>query len=572
MASACPHGTLINAASRTYFDCVQATATFDVSKNGGDTMARFGLTFSILLCALTAHGQPIPFELADFNGDSLLDCGDIDLLSLAITSGQHDPTFDLDDDQRVTFADLGVFLSAASHARGFEGETVPGDITLDGVVNHLDANIMSLRWHQEASSWCHPDFEMDGIVDSGDKAVMDINWQQRITPYEFVPASVDGIEIPPGREPWSHTDGVPFAQVGPYELLAIPQRAPDGVMATKVVFRTINADERIATFYHLEISGDLHQTWLAGPFGVPTAKGLQPGPTYHQDWIAYDSHLFIDHGVIGVSMGHGFTGVSETNDGSNPVSANEVLPEIVFGGQPSTGMGDLTMVLPSDTFFLRRDAQSNTIDFAYLVTPARIDGGDDRGRVYLTLGVMGGDSDDQPLPDVGVIGLEQPLEIPFFAEPCDFDASGTCDVADLNQILFSLGTEQPLFDLDPTSPLIDLADRDAWLSDAAIGEFNGPFLVGDTNLDGAVDSADLNALSLNWLVSGAVGWADGDFNGDDTVSAVDLNSLALNWRKSNRAGGQAVPEPATLQLLIYVMPWLSRRLRNEIRDNKNGLA
>ena len=209
------------------------------------------------------------------------------------------------------------------------------------------------------------------------------------------------------------------------------------------------------------------------------------------------------------------------------------------------------MVNPTDTFFLRPEAQSKTIDFAYLVTPARIDGGDDRGRVYLTLGVMGGDSDDQPLPDVGVIGLDQPLEIPFFAEPCDFDASGTCDVADLNQILFSLGTEQPLFDLDPTNPVIDLGDRDAWLSDAAIGEFNGPFLVGDTNLDGAVDSADLNALSLNWLVSGAVGWAGGDFNGDDTVNAVDLNSLALNWRRSNETMGAAVPEPATVQLLMF---------------------
>ena len=65
------------------------------------------------------------------------------------------------------------------------------------------------------------------------------------------------------------------------------------------------------------------------------------------------------------------------------------------------------------------------------------------------------------------------------------------------------------------------------------------------------------------LVSGAIGWAGGDFNGDSTVDTDDLNNLALNWRRNNGTMGAAVPEPATVQLLIFccAMAGLAARQR-----------
>ncbi|MCK4850008.1 MAG: PEP-CTERM sorting domain-containing protein [Phycisphaerae bacterium] len=86
------------------------------------------------------------------------------------------------------------------------------------------------------------------------------------------------------------------------------------------------------------------------------------------------------------------------------------------------------------------------------------------------------------------------------------------------------------------------------------GPVHGPCgpLPGDANLDGMVDNVDLSALALNWLESPRA-WAEGNFNGDvdSIVNNVDLTSLALNWQHGVlEPPGEAVPEPATLSLLL----------------------
>jgi len=71
------------------------------------------------------------------------------------------------------------------------------------------------------------------------------------------------------------------------------------------------------------------------------------------------------------------------------------------------------------------------------------------------------------------------------------------------------------------------------------------YLSGDSDLDGLVDSSDLNNLALNWQQDVAV-WSGGDFTADGAVNASDLNELALNWRESI-AVAAPVPDPS---------PWL----------------
>ena len=79
-----------------------------------------------------------------------------------------------------------------------------------------------------------------------------------------------------------------------------------------------------------------------------------------------------------------------------------------------------------------------------------------------------------------------------------------------------------------------------------------PYLFGDTNLDGTVNSIDLNNLAIHWRQSAAF-WSAGDFNADGSVDATDLNDLRTNRRRSialatfNEA---SVPEPSAFVLAL----------------------
>ena len=80
------------------------------------------------------------------------------------------------------------------------------------------------------------------------------------------------------------------------------------------------------------------------------------------------------------------------------------------------------------------------------------------------------------------------------------------------------------------------------------GILGAPLVPGDTDGDGDIDADDLATLGLNWDPTGTTKtWADGDFDGDGDVDADDLATLGLNW---NPTGSDAVPEPATMALLV----------------------
>lgn len=135
----------------------------------------------------------------------------------------------------------------------------------------------------------------------------------------------------------------------------------------------------------------------------------------------------------------------------------------------------------------------------------------------------------------------------------DFNLDGALDGADIDALMIEVaaGTNDAAFDLT-SDGLVNDGDRDAWLANAGpLNGFAGAFLVGDSNLDGSVNAADLNAVGLTWQ-SANDNWTNGNFTGGGT-NAADLNVMALNWQQSVplAAAAHSVPEPASLVLLLF---------------------
>ena len=126
---------------------------------------------------------------------------------------------------------------------------------------------------------------------------------------------------------------------------------------------------------------------------------------------------------------------------------------------------------------------------------------------------------------------------------CDLNEDEACDLGDIEVLLARVGSDDSHVDFDYDG-IVNGDDVQTWLTNAGNKEHTGPYLLGDTNLDGQVDTIDLNSLALNWQIRNNVGWSDGDFNGDGWVAAEDLNALASNWRQPSPV--TPVPEPCAL--------------------------
>ena len=108
-------------------------------------------------------------------------------------------------------------------------------------------------------------------------------------------------------------------------------------------------------------------------------------------------------------------------------------------------------------------------------------------------------------------------------------------------------------------------ENDEWLEpmfdvsgDGSVNRVDEVFLIesildtkrGDANLDGRIDSADLNLVALNWQ-SRTNSWAKGDFDGNGRVNSDDLNLLGSNWQFGiAKAVPLSVPEP------VFNIAWI----------------
>lgn len=146
-----------------------------------------------------------------------------------------------------------------------------------------------------------------------------------------------------------------------------------------------------------------------------------------------------------------------------------------------------------------------------------------------------------------------------FSPPGDFDDDGDLDVNDIDILVqaISEGAFDEELDLSGND-LLNSRDIDEWrkLAGAANG-FSESILLGDTNIDGRVDSADLNVVGVHWEQRGTSGWSVGDFYGDGDTDSEDLNLIGVHWGESLSLAGplpsQSVPEPSKTQWLLPII-------------------
>ncbi len=169
-----------------------------------------------------------------------------------------------------------------------------------------------------------------------------------------------------------------------------------------------------------------------------------------------------------------------------------------------------------------------------------------------------GEPSAQGTPVLATIGLDNlALDFgPCFFGVCDLNGDGSCDIQDLDSLMATIAREgdDPSMDFNADGVVDDL-DRDFFLTNASSQfGFAGPILLGDANLDGAVNAKDLNSVALNWQTDKAA-WSEGNFSGRN-VDAADLNALALNWRESVpqvAAASHAVPEPGLTRIVLIAL-------------------
>ncbi len=148
---------------------------------------------------------------------------------------------------------------------------------------------------------------------------------------------------------------------------------------------------------------------------------------------------------------------------------------------------------------------------------------------------------------------------PLSVSPGDFDANGRLDCGDIDLLVTAIAgaSSDNRFDLDGNGS-VGLEDRDTWLSLAGAQNLDSAssFLLGDADLNGAVDTSDFNIWNQAKFTSVAH-WCDGDFNADGVVDASDFNIWNINKFQSS---GALVPEPSGAWLgLIAVSLWVNMR-------------
>ncbi len=103
----------------------------------------------------------------DFDNNGVVDCADVDALVAEIVAGTDDGLYDVDGNGVVDNADLNQWLVDAGNLN-VGGAYLPGDATLDGVVDVSDFNIWNASKFNAIPAWCSGDFNADGSVDVSD--------------------------------------------------------------------------------------------------------------------------------------------------------------------------------------------------------------------------------------------------------------------------------------------------------------------------------------------------------------------------------------------------------------------
>ncbi|MCA9172715.1 MAG: hypothetical protein KDB23_33875, partial [Planctomycetales bacterium] len=142
----------------------------------------------------------------------------------------------------------------------------------------------------------------------------------------------------------------------------------------------------------------------------------------------------------------------------------------------------------------------------------------------------------------------------------DFNGDGALDTGDIDTLTVQAagGANPPIFDLNKDSR-VDASDINYWIHDLK------HTWIGDANLDDQFNSGDLVVLfSAGTYETGAGAvWTTGDFNGDGVFSTTDLVAALSDggYEAGLRASVAAVPEPGGLVLASLAGVGLLRRRR-----------
>ncbi len=156
----------------------------------------------------------------------------------------------------------------------------------------------------------------------------------------------------------------------------------------------------------------------------------------------------------------------------------------------------------------------------------------------------------------------------------DFDGNGLYECADVDALTADIAaaTNTPVYDLTGDA-LVDLADLDAWLTEAGQANLSSQnaYLYGDADLDGVVDGSDFIVWNAHKFTQVAA-WCSGDFNADGVVDGVDF--IAWNAHKFTSAdvGASPVPEPGAAGILAMVLWGAGTCRRHKTRYHRAGAA
>lgn len=120
----------------------------------------------------------------DMTGDSLLSDDDIDELFHAISIGDYDPFYDINEDLELTKADMDALVIGLLHSNY-------GDLNLDGSVNATDLNLMEPNFGSTNAGWALGDLNGNRSVTIGDLVIMAEH-------YDDLPAGLSGSQEPQG--------------------------------------------------------------------------------------------------------------------------------------------------------------------------------------------------------------------------------------------------------------------------------------------------------------------------------------------------------------------------------------
>ena len=152
-----------------------------------------------------------------------------------------------------------------------------------------------------------------------------------------------------------------------------------------------------------------------------------------------------------------------------------------------------------------------------------------------------------------------PGAVDFSNIPGDTNQDGVVDSADIDAIFNAINTgdNRDVFDVNNSGAVN--ADDVTHLVESIIGTF-----MGDTNLDGVVDATDLNQVGIHWRQESGATWLTGDFTGNGAVTSADLNIIGINWRQG--AGPIAAARTPRAALAAGARPGISVDLADDESD------